>query len=79
MRRLVAAHGLSRVVLSGGDTSGYAVGELGVFALAAVAPLAPGAPLCRAFSADPAMDGLELCMKGGQMGKADFFMACQGS
>ena len=79
VRRLVAAHGLSRVVLSGGDTSGYAVGELGVFALAAVAPLAPGAPLCRAFSADPAMDGLELCMKGGQMGKADFFMACQGS
>jgi uncharacterized protein YgbK (DUF1537 family) len=40
-----------------------------------VAPLAPGAPLCRAHAGPDAgaVDGLELSFKGGQVGRADFF------
>ena len=37
--------------------------------------LAPGAPLCRAWSSLPARDGLEIVLKGGQIGQADFFDA----
>ena len=39
----------------------------------AVAQLVPGAPLCRVWSDAPGMDGMEVVLKGGQMGQADFF------
>ena len=39
------------------------------------ASLAPGAPLCRAWSEDPRRDGLEIVLKGGQMGGPDFFVS----
>lgn len=65
--------GAGRALISGGDSSGYATKALGVFALEAIAPLAPGAALFRARSDDPARDGLELTLKGGQMGGPDFF------
>lgn len=72
-RELIKEEGLSRLVIAGGDTSGYVTRELGVYALECIAALAPGAPLCRVFSDDPALDGLELTLKGGQVGGTDFF------
>ena len=39
------------------------------------AGLAPGAPLCRAWSEQPGRDGLEIVLKGGQIGSASFFGA----
>jgi uncharacterized protein YgbK (DUF1537 family) len=36
-------------------------------------PIAPGAPLCRAWSDDPERDGMEVVFKGGQCGGEDFF------
>lgn len=66
---------LTRVVISGGDTSGHAAAMLGIDALTAIAPLAPGSPLCRAHSMDPARDGLQVALKGGQVGGDDFFRA----
>jgi uncharacterized protein YgbK (DUF1537 family) len=72
-RQLVAAGGPRRLVVSGGDTSGFAVGAMGILALEALVPLAPGAPLCRTFSHEPAVDGLEIALKGGQMGGPAFF------
>jgi 3-oxoisoapionate kinase len=66
---------LSRAVISGGDTSGHAASTLGVYALTAVAPVAPGSPLCRAHTDDAALNGLEIALKGGQVGQADFFCA----
>ncbi len=33
----------------------------------------PGSPLCRLFSSDPAIDGFEIALNGGQMGTLDFF------
>ncbi len=71
--RLLRASGVRRAVVAGGDTSGHAVRQLGVYALTALAPLAPGAPLCRAHAADPAYAGLELVLKGGQGGAPAFF------
>lgn len=64
--------GARRAVVSGGDTSGHATRQLGIFALSALAPTIPGAALFRAH-ADGPMDGLELALKGGQMGSHDYF------
>lgn len=68
------ATGLPRAAIGGGDTSGYALTALQAEALSAIAPLAPGAPLCRVHSdRAPEIDGLEVTLKGGQMGAVDFF------
>lgn len=64
--------GLRRAVISGGDTSGHGMRQLGLRALEAVAPTIPGAALCRAHGPDP-HDGLEIALKGGQMGSDDYF------
>lgn len=64
---------LRRVAVAGGDSSGEVAAALGVLALTMQARLAPGAPLCRAWSDRPERDGLELVLKGGQMGEPDFF------
>lgn len=67
---------LARAVISGGDTSGQAAAELGIDALTAIAPLAPGSPLCRAHAdaGGHGRDGLEIALKGGQVGTEDFFV-----
>lgn len=75
----VASCGLKRLVLAGGDTSSHALGQLDVFALTARFPLpeSPGSPLCTAHSADPALDGIEIAMKGGQVGRDNYFTMLQ--
>jgi uncharacterized protein YgbK (DUF1537 family) len=62
-----------RVVVAGGDTSGYVSRALGIYALETLMPIAPGVPLCTAHSRQEAFDGLQICLKGGQNGKEDFF------
>jgi uncharacterized protein YgbK (DUF1537 family) len=59
--------------VAGGDTSSHAGQQLGIDALTFVSHLAPGAPLCRAWSQIPGRQGLEIVFKGGQCGKEDFF------
>jgi uncharacterized protein YgbK (DUF1537 family) len=74
MRRLLDRQpALRRIVVAGGDSSGAVAGALDIAALEVLAGLAPGAPLCRAASSNPARDGLELVLKGGQMGGPSFF------
>ena len=51
--------------------------SLGIDALSAAAMLAPGAPLCRAHAETPGRDGLELALKGGQIGADDYFSAAR--
>lgn len=65
---------MQRILFAGGDTSSYAASELGIFALEMIAPLAPGAPLCKAISEDELVNGLELNFKGGQVGTPDYFI-----
>ena len=75
MRRLLARFDLPGVVVAGGDSSGEVASTLGIDALSVVAGLAPGAPLCRAWSAEARRDGLQIVLKGGQLGDAAFFGA----
>jgi uncharacterized protein YgbK (DUF1537 family) len=64
-------------MLCGGDTSSHAVQQLGLYALTWAANLQPGCPLCRAH-ADSELDGLELVLKGGQVGTDNFFDVVRG-
>jgi len=72
-RRILDAAPLGRLLVAGGDTSGYVARQLGIYALEMAAPIAPGSPLCRARSRDDAFDGLEIAMKGGQVGQVNYF------
>lgn len=70
---LVFRAGLSRAVVAGGDTSSHALGEMGIAALTLKMPLpqTPGSPLCIAHGG--ALDGLQIALKGGQVGGDDYF------
>ena len=67
---------LGRIVVAGGDTSSHALAELDICALTLRRPIAdsPGSPVCTAHRADPSADTLELILKGGQVGKPDYFI-----
>ena len=73
LRQIIIETRVRRVVLAGGDTSSHAVSQLGLYALTWSAATQPGAPLCRAHADSPELDGLELVLKGGQVGTEDFF------
>jgi uncharacterized protein YgbK (DUF1537 family) len=73
LNALLAVSGVRRVVVAGGDTSGYVAQKLGIEALEMIAPFAPGSPLCRVYAAQPELDGLEILFKGGQVGRVDLF------
>ncbi|HEY7077972.1 MAG TPA: nucleotide-binding domain containing protein, partial [Solirubrobacteraceae bacterium] len=62
-----------RLCVAGGDTSSHVARALGIEAVEMIAPLAPGAPLCRAHAPGSPADGLEVNFKGGQVGGADYF------
>lgn len=72
-RTLAVETGLMRILVAGGDTSGYVARALGLYALECRQTLAPGVPLCRAYADDARLDGLELVLKGGQVGGERFF------
>lgn len=72
-RTVIRQASMRRVLFAGGDTSSHGVAQLGVDALTWAAPLEPGAPLVRSHSADTSVDGLEMVLKGGQIGSEDFF------
>ncbi|HET6156716.1 MAG TPA: four-carbon acid sugar kinase family protein [Dongiaceae bacterium] len=63
---------LNRGVIAGGDTSGYGAMALGIQALTALAPTVPGAALFQGHMAD-GKRGIEIALKGGQMGTPDYF------
>ncbi|MFB2550450.1 four-carbon acid sugar kinase family protein [Ensifer soli] len=75
LRRLVEAEGLTRAVIAGGDTSSHALAELKVQALTTLLPLpqTPGSPLCTAHGLHAPTNGLQIALKGGQVGADDYF------
>ena len=75
-----ADHGtpLRRVGIAGGDTSSHAVQALQLWGLSYQTTLCPGVTISRAHSPDSTRDGLELMLKGGQMGEADLFAKLLG-
>jgi uncharacterized protein YgbK (DUF1537 family) len=72
-RQAVENCSIKRVVIAGGDTSSYAARAMQIEAVEMIAPLVAGAPLCKVYSANPAIDGLEVNFKGGQVGAPDYF------
>ena len=75
LREIVIRSGVRRIILAGGDTSTHAVPQLSLRALTFAAALTPGAPLCRGHAPGSPLDGLELVLKGGQIGPENFFSA----
>lgn len=63
----------SRVIVCGGDTSGRVVRALGVESVVIADNPVSNVVLLRAQAADPAVDGVELVLKGGQVGDDDLF------
>ncbi|WP_108663303.1 four-carbon acid sugar kinase family protein [Acuticoccus kandeliae] len=73
LNEIVRTARLTRTAIAGGDTSSAAARGLGLYAVTAEAPLAPGVALLKGHGDDPATDGLEIALKGGQMGPPNFF------
>lgn len=75
LKRLIEHETLPRAVIAGGDTSSHALQQLGVFALTTRLPLpeTPGSPLCTAHSEEARFDGLQIALKGGQIGSDAYF------
>ncbi|HSI59776.1 MAG TPA: four-carbon acid sugar kinase family protein, partial [Ideonella sp.] len=73
LKRVLGQVPVTRVGVAGGDTSSFAVQALQPWALGWLGSLSPGVALCRAHADDPRTDGLELMLKGGQMGPEDLF------
>ncbi|WP_276121649.1 four-carbon acid sugar kinase family protein [Pararhizobium qamdonense] len=75
LRRLVEEQHLTRAVIAGGDTSSHALRELHVQALTTLLPLpqTPGSPLCTAHGTYAATNGLQIALKGGQVGSDGYF------
>ncbi len=73
MRRILDGSDVRRFVVAGGDSSGAVGSHLGIRALTLSAGLTPGVPLCRVWSDEAGRDGLEVALKGGQLGGIDFY------
>ena len=66
---------VKRLGIAGGDTSSHAVKALGLWGLSYRTTLGPGVAICVGHSDDPRLDGIELMLKGGQMGPDNLFDA----
>lgn len=73
-KEIIKNTNLKRLLVAGGDTSGYITKNLELIAMEMIKPITPGAPLCITYSNNPIYDGLEITLKGGQMGNWDFFV-----
>lgn len=73
MKEVLRRHPLRRVGFAGGDTSSLAVQSWGIAALTLAYVLAPGVAVCRIDAPGQPLDGVELMLKGGQMGPETLF------
>lgn len=78
LRAALAQMPIQRLCIAGGDTSSFAGRALGIEALEMIAPLTPGAPLCRAHAPGSPADGREIVFKGGQVGAENYFAIVRG-
>jgi uncharacterized protein YgbK (DUF1537 family) len=74
-----AAGATKRMIVCGGDTSSRVTRLLGVDSLSIAANPWGNVVLLRAHAKDPAIDGLELLLKGGQVGGDDLFVRVRGA
>lgn len=64
---------IERLVIAGGDTSSFVARTMGIEAVEMIAPISPGAPLCKAYSPNHVVNGLQVNFKGGQVGSENYF------
>jgi len=72
--KALVAHGVRRLVVAGGETSGAVVNALGVRALAIGPQIDPGVPWTFTVPGDP----IALALKSGNFGAEDFFLKALG-
>ncbi len=68
---------LQRLVIAGGDTSSYTARTMDIRAVQMIAPIVKGAPLCRVYAKGAPVDGMQINLKGGQVGEKDYFVALE--
>ena len=73
-RDVIASGTTDRLVIAGGDTSGYVAGALGVEAISVSQSFVRGAPMCRMHAPGTALHGKEINFKGGQVGTPEYFV-----
>ncbi|RAS35485.1 four-carbon acid sugar kinase family protein [Paraburkholderia bryophila] len=73
LKQVLGAVRLQRIGIAGGDTSSFAVRALGAWGLSYLAPLSAGVTVCRLHADRADLDGMEIMLKGGQMGGTDLF------
>lgn len=73
LSRVLEHSNLSRVGVAGGDTSSLALKALDVWGLSYIGQIDPGTALCRIHSDLPHLSGIEIMLKGGQMGSESVF------
>lgn len=64
---------LRRIIVAGGDTSGYTMKAVDAYGLEIVKRLVPNGPLCTLRSFNSMVDGCEILLKGGQVGNDELF------
>ena len=76
LKTILNATRLGRAIVAGGDSASHALGQLDIFALTTRKPLpaTPGSPLCTASSSNAELNGIEIALKGGQLGGDDYFV-----
>jgi len=72
-RAALAAGATARLIICGGDTSSRVVRTLGIASVSIAANPGTNVVVLRAHSDDAAVDGVELLLKGGQVGDDDLF------
>ena len=72
-KAIIAESDVKRVVLVGGDISGRITPILGIWALQVGKSIGIAAPLCYAYSSYPEIHGLQVALKGGQIGEDSYF------
>ncbi|WP_132190952.1 MULTISPECIES: four-carbon acid sugar kinase family protein [Kribbella] len=77
VRTVARSTGVRKVLVAGGDTSGRVLRELGITAveLESTDGFGPGTAVCRTIAGQEFLDGLQVVLKGGQVGSADLFEA----
>ncbi len=70
---------LERLIVAGGDTSGFVAKALGIDSLEVIQSISPGAPLCIGKSFQDNSSSIEIALKGGQFGQIDYFQRVKQS
>lgn len=71
--RLLSEVPVRRLIAAGGDTSSHIAQSLNLWGLAHGGQISPGVAVSIGRSDDPDRDGINLMLKGGQMGQVDIF------